>query len=134
MALGRGLVRSAIPWKQCVSNTRQFSSFFKPNTPRITTPILSKEFPQELFVVPRRSLFGRKKKSAELSSDSVTEKAKSFGQICYRFTIYSGVFIIIAVAGFFVYDVHLMCPYVDLGPNLPSQGTAEGSTNSVSVR
>jgi hypothetical protein len=40
------------------------------------------------------------------TSDSATKVAKTAYQIAFRFTVYSGVFTALAIAGFFIYDVH----------------------------
>ena len=39
------------------------------------------------------------------TTDSATKAAKTASEIAFRFTVYSGVFVVIAIAGFFIYDV-----------------------------
>ena len=78
--------------------SRQFTSFIKPpSTPRTRFRPLKTHVP----LVLRRNLFGLKRQTTE----SATKEMKKFAKICYRFTVYSGVFVILAIGGFFIYDV-----------------------------
>ena len=81
--------------------TRQFTSIIRP---RIIIQQPLKTFPPLSFtsLVFRRNLFGMRKQT----TDSATKVAKSAYRIAFRFTVYSGVFIVIVIAGFFIYDVH----------------------------
>ena len=81
--------------------TRLFTSIIRPRV--IIQQPLNK--PPPLLVtslVFRRNLFGMRKQT----EDSATKAAKTAYQIIFRFTVYSGVFTALAIAGFFIYDVH----------------------------
>lgn len=135
MALRWG-IKSALFFRRGVSNPRQFSLFVKPRELRVTSPMLRYEVSQKSFIIPRRTLFGRRKKQPETATESVTETAKTVGKICYRFTTYSAGFIIIAVAGFFIYDVTFsfsLFRFLQVVSNVSSSGTTERSPNPLFV-
>jgi hypothetical protein len=88
-------------FKPLCGTTRQFTSIIKPRIVIQQPP--KKPLPSTITsLVFRRNLFGMRKETA----DSATKVAKTATEICFRFTVYSGVFIFFAVAGFFIYDVH----------------------------
>ena len=57
--------------------------------------------PSATSLVFRRNLFGMRKQT----TDSATKAAKTVYQMVFRFTVYSGVFVVLAITGFFIYDV-----------------------------
>jgi len=57
--------------------------------------------PSATSLVFRRNLFGIRKKT----TDSATNAAKTAYKMAFRFTVYSGVFVVFVIAGFFIYDV-----------------------------
>lgn len=90
---------SALPLRlKPLCGTRLFTSIVKPRI-AIQQPLK----PPSSFtsLVFRRNLFGMRKRT----TDSATKAAKTASQIAFRFTVYSGVFVVIAIAGFFIYDV-----------------------------
>lgn len=80
----------------------QFTTFVKPlRTQRI---VLQPPRAHSLNTSPavfRRYIFGLRKQTTE----SATKTVRTFAEMCYRFTVYSGVFVAITIAGFFIYDV-----------------------------
>ena len=77
--------------------SRPFSSF--PPLPRgrlIAPPFVHRS--------PQRTFFGIRKHAT--ATETAAETAKSWGKICFRFTAYSTVFVVVAIAGFFIYDVY----------------------------
>ena len=91
LALSRGPVRPfhatavPLPALRITSSSR----------PLIIRPYAS---PSPLF---RRHLFGLRKQT----TDGITQAGRSAWKITARFVLYSGAFIVIAIAGFFIYDV-----------------------------
>jgi hypothetical protein len=83
---------------------RQFVSFTKPPFPRFKSQPLKGTAFNSVFL--RRTLFGIRRRAT--AAETATETAKSWGQICLRFTEYSTAFIVVAIAGFFLYDVTLV--------------------------
>jgi hypothetical protein len=84
---------------------RHFTSFVKTVPPPriIIQPRKQPIPPSSLFL--RRNLFGFRKRPDNTASDTATKAARSLYEICYQFTVYSGIFVIAAIAGFFIYDV-----------------------------
>src|SRR5438045_3697648 len=95
MALRLGL-RKASSLRLSSLHSRHLASFnATPRHGRLASPIV--DYPL------RRTFFGIRKRAT--ASETATETAKSWGRICFRFTAYSTVFVVIAVTGFFLYDV-----------------------------
>jgi len=90
---------------------RQFASFCRPNVPRINNAVIVPVGRSTLYdcTAIRRGLFGIGKKQTETSPGPAVKAVKSFGRVCYRFALYSTVFIWITVTGFFLYDVSFLC-------------------------
>jgi len=120
MASRWNLVKPILPAIRS-SSTRQFTSLFKPSTPRTVLPFKPREIPWNSCQVPRRTLFWSRKKQPkqyESTTETVAKTAKTFGQLCYRFTLYSGVFVTAAIIGFFIYDVFCLVSSIDLSRKL----------------
>jgi hypothetical protein len=90
---------------------------------------------------PRRTFFGIRKHAT--ASETATETAKSWGRICYRFTAYSTVFVVIAVTGFFLYDVEIPLIFknprsdsvvTDVSSKGPTQGLGDPSIGGESTK
>jgi hypothetical protein len=82
---------------------RQFVSFVKPSLPRFKAQPLKETAFNSVFL--RRTFFGIRRRAT--AAETASQTAKSVGKICLRFTEYSTAFIIVAIAGFFLYDVTL---------------------------
>ena len=87
------------------SRTRQFNSIIKRPYPLVrTNAVPIQQHLKQSSLTPfvfRRNLFSMRKQT----TDTATKAAKTAFQIAVRFTMYSSVFVIFTVAGFFIYDV-----------------------------
>jgi len=114
---------------------RPFTSLVTPSRPRIAAPVLRLPPPSSFPHSCRRNLFAAFRKRAEQKHhNTATEAAIEFGQLCWKFTVYSGFFVAIAVAGFFIYDVissfgHTLTSVVT---NIPSSWNFQRYTDSLS--
>src|SRR5579859_3270921 len=93
MELQLGLRR--LPLNNARLYSRPFASFNPVVRGRLIAPYINRS--------PQRTLFGIRRRAT--ATETATATAKSWGRICYRFTAYSSVFVVIAIAGFFIYDV-----------------------------
>jgi len=54
----------------------------------------------------RRHFWGMKKETTE----TMGKAGKTFYEMCVRFTLYGGAFVLVGIAGFFIYDVPITIP------------------------
>ena len=81
--------------------SRPFTSLCK-SPPRPRIPLFQQPLNRPVLgYVSRRQFWGIKKETTE----SMGKAGKNFAQIFLRATLYGGAFIIVGIAGFFIYDV-----------------------------
>jgi len=116
--------------------TRPFTSLVTPPRPRLLGQSPRLPPPSSFPHTCRRTIFDSfRRRAAQKHHNTATEAAIEFGQLCWKFTVYSGFFVTITIAGFFLYDVisSLWLALTSLVTNIPSSRNFQRHTGSVSL-
>ena len=103
------LCPGALPMRLNPARTsRPFTSLCK-SPPRPRIPQFQQPLNRPVLGhLSRRQFWGMKKETTE----TMEKAGKTFAEICLRITLYGGAFMLVGIAGFFIYDVLIPFPSV----------------------